>query len=74
MIPDAQQNERNEQLQEVLEVLDLDQLVSIARKLKVIMEQKHGEVVLVVKNCELAFIEKKDSEDVRKRKKPAENY
>lgn len=52
-------------LEEVFEVLDTEKLLKIARKLREVMEQKHGEVILTVKNGKLAFIDKRESEDVR---------
>lgn len=55
-------------LREVLLVLDLDQLLTIARKVRDLYAKKHGEVTLVVKNGELAYVDKTESEDVRKRK------
>jgi len=55
----------DEKMVEVFEVLDPDKLLTIARILKVVLERKHGEVILSVKNGELAFIDVKLSEDVR---------
>ncbi|MHB0922592.1 MAG: hypothetical protein ACYC3H_01330 [Bellilinea sp.] len=52
-------------LEEVFKVLDTEKLLKIARKLREVMEQKHGEVILTVKNGKLAFIDKRESEDVR---------
>jgi len=55
----------DEKMVEVFEVLDPDKLLTIVRILKVVLERKHGEVILSVKNGELAFIDVKLSEDVR---------
>jgi len=57
-----------QKLREVLQVLDLDQLLAIARKLRDLYEKRHGEVILTVKNGELAYIDKRESEDVRRRR------
>ena len=65
----ANQIDQDEKMQEVLEVLDPDTLVNIARKLKSVKERKHGEVILIVKNYELAFVDIRLSEDVRQKKK-----
>ncbi len=55
-------------MEEVFEILDPDKLLNIARKLKGVMERKHGEVILIVKNGELAFVDIRLSEDVRNKK------
>ena len=55
-------------MEEVFEVLDPDKLLNIARKLKGVMDRKHGEVILIVKNGELAFVDIRLSEDVRNKK------
>jgi len=55
-------------MEEVFEVLDAEKLLKIARKLREVMEQKHGEVILTVKNGELAFVDFRVSEDVRSKK------
>jgi len=55
-------------LREVLEVLDPDQLLNIVQKLRGVMELKHGEIILVIKNGELAFVDVRLSEDVRNKR------
>jgi len=56
-----------EKLEEILKVIDLDQLLRISQRLKVVKEHKHGEVSLVVKNGELVYIDIKVSENLRKK-------
>ena len=62
------QIDQDEKMHEVLEVLDPDTLLNIARKVKIVKERRHGEVILIVKNHELAFVDIRLSEDVRVRK------
>lgn len=63
-----EENDDARKLREVFEVLDLDQLLNIAQKLKRVKSEKHGEVILIVKNYELSYVNIMLSDDVRKRK------
>ncbi|HWR66084.1 MAG TPA: hypothetical protein VN364_08190 [Bellilinea sp.] len=65
---DANQTDQKVKMDEVFEILDPDKLLNIARKLKGVMERRHGEVILIVKNGELAFVDVRLSEDVRSKK------
>ncbi len=53
-------------IQEVLEILSVEQLLTISRRLRLVLERKHGEVGLIVKNGQLAYVDTRLSEDVRK--------
>jgi hypothetical protein len=57
-----------EALREILGVIDLDRLLFVARCLREVMSLRHGEVILVVKNGRLAFVDIRESFDVRKHK------
>lgn len=54
-------------LEEILSVLDVGRLLVIARKLREVMQSRHGEVILIVKNGDLVFVDKRESLDVRKK-------
>jgi hypothetical protein len=53
-------------IHEVLEILSVEQLLTISRRLRLVLERKHGEVGLIVKNGKLTYIDTRLSEDIRK--------
>jgi hypothetical protein len=58
---------KEDALEEILSVIDVGRLLVIARKLREVMQSRHGEVILVVKNGDLVFVDKRESLDVRKK-------
>ncbi|GIV86614.1 MAG: hypothetical protein KatS3mg054_0643 [Chloroflexus sp.] len=55
------------QLSEILKIVDLERLSRIAQKIALVKKLRHGEVILVIKNGEIAFLDMRISEDLRKR-------
>jgi hypothetical protein len=55
-----------EKITEVLGVIDLERLLKLAQRVKAVKAHKHGEVSLIIKNGEIAYIDVRISDDLRK--------
>jgi len=55
-------------LKEILQVLTVAQWLKVAKAVAAVKAQKHGEVILVIKNGALYFVDRRLSEDVRQPK------
>ena len=56
-----------EEIEEILSAIDLERLLILASKIKLVKSRKHGEVSLVIKNGEIVYINIRVSEDLRKK-------
>ena len=56
------------QLREILQALTVEQWLKVARAIAAVKAQKHGEIILTVKNGELRFVDVRTSYDVRRPK------
>lgn len=50
----------------LLEVMTPEQILSIVEDLQHLKKIGHGEIIITVKNCEVYFIDKRTSRDVRR--------
>lgn len=55
-------------LKEILNALTVEEWLKIAKAITEVRNAKHGEVILVVKNGELRFVDVRTSTDVRRMK------
>ncbi|MFZ6019897.1 MAG: hypothetical protein ACOYXO_09825 [Chloroflexota bacterium] len=55
-------------LKEILQALTFEQWLKVAKAVAQVRAQKHGEVILVIKNGALYFVDRRLSEDVRRMK------
>lgn len=55
-------------LREILQALPPEQWLQVSRAIATVRAQKHGEVILTIKNGELRFVDVRTSTDVRRMK------
>lgn len=55
------------QLREILNALTVEQWMAVSRAIAEVRAQKHGEIILTVKNGELRYLDVRTSTDVRRK-------